>query len=65
MSKRKSLRSVRIELPKGMYTQALELGQELHGAPSLSRYILTAALSYTKTFMEERAAESGSEGTPV
>ena len=57
MPKRKPLRSVRIEIPKGMYEEALSLGKELHGAPSLSRYIITAAMSYTKQFLEERAAD--------
>tara|TARA_B100001094_G_C17969891_1_gene689776 strand:- start:69 stop:335 length:267 start_codon:yes stop_codon:yes gene_type:complete len=55
MKKKKKLDRVMIKLPEGLYYETLEVGAQLHGAPSLSKYILTAALSYTKQCLEERA----------
>ena len=55
MKRRKPLRAIRIQLPKGIEYEALELGRILHGASSLSRYILTAAMTYTNQFIRERA----------
>ena len=56
MSK-KQLKDIRIELPKGMYYEVLVAGAKLHGAPSMSKYILNASLAYTKTYLEKKKAE--------
>ena len=54
---KKQLRNIRIQLPRGIYYDVLEVGRKLHGAPSLSKYILTAAMSYTKQYIEEKKDE--------
>ncbi len=54
---RKRLTEVRIDLPKGLEYEILEACAELHGAPALSRYILTAALSYSTAYLKEKAEE--------
>ena len=53
----KRLKSVRIELPKGMYYEVLAAGAKLHGAPSMSKYILNAAMTYTKEWLDKKQAE--------
>ena len=55
MSKR--LKNVRIELPRGLYYDVLTAGAKLHGAPSLSKYILNAAMTYTQTYLEGKKDE--------
>jgi len=54
---KKQLRNIRLTLPKGIVYDVLEVGRKLHGAPSLSKYIMTAALSYTKNYIEEKQSE--------
>lgn len=56
MSK-KRLKDVRVVLPKGLYYDVLTAGAKLHGAPSLSKYILNAAMTYTQTYLQEKKDE--------
>lgn len=56
MSK-KALKDVRITLPKGLYYDVLTAGAKLHGAPSLSKYIINAAMTYTQTYLQEKKDE--------
>jgi hypothetical protein len=51
---KKRLRDVRIALPKGLYYDLLTAGQKLHGSPSLSRYILNAAMTYTTEYLKKK-----------
>ena len=54
---RKKLRDVRITLPKGVSYELLDLAARLHGAPSMSKYILTAAMSYTDQYIRKKKEE--------
>ena len=54
---RKKLRDVRIKLPKGVTYELLDLAARLHGAPSMSKYILTAAMSYTDQYIRKKKEE--------
>lgn len=55
--KKKPLRSVRIELPKGMHYQVLDVAARAHGAPSLSKYILNSAMTYSVKYLEDKKEE--------
>ena len=57
MSRRKKLKSIRIQLPTSVYYDALETCRVLHGAPSLSKYILNAAMTYSREFLEAKNDE--------
>ena len=54
---KKRLKSIRIELPKGVYYDILSAGAKLHGASSLSSYILRAATTYTTEYLREKKEE--------
>ncbi len=55
--KAKRLDSVRIVLPKGVHYDLLKLGADLHNAPSLSIFILNAAMTYTTNYVKEKEYE--------
>lgn len=57
MSKQRRLTSIRIELPKGLYYDVLTAGAKLHGAPSISKYVLNAAMTYTQDYLEKKKEE--------
>ena len=57
MSKKRRLRSIRIELPRGLYYDVLSAGAKLHGAPSLSKYLLNAAMTYTTEYLKDKKIE--------
>ncbi len=57
MSKKRPLRSIRIELPRGLYYDVLDACTKLHGAPSISKYILNAAMTYSEGYLKDKKAE--------
>tara|TARA_B100001094_G_scaffold65503_2_gene61586 strand:+ start:1799 stop:1981 length:183 start_codon:yes stop_codon:yes gene_type:complete len=51
------IKDIRINLPKGAAYDILAAGASAHKAPSLSKYILIAAMSYTQAYFSKMTEE--------